>query len=97
MFSMDDSEAAPEVESDPKSSAARIVQEGKLWVAESAEPGEPLTAETVRQTQNEIRDREAFDRVLAKVPDVEPDSWDRWTSPDDGSATKKPGLIGRAS
>jgi predicted transcriptional regulator len=24
--------------------------------------------------------REAFDRVLAKVPDVEPDPWDRWTS-----------------
>jgi predicted transcriptional regulator len=26
--------------------------------------------------------REAFDRVLARVPDVEPDPWDRWTSPD---------------
>jgi predicted transcriptional regulator len=23
--------------------------------------------------------REAFDRVLARVPDVEPDPWDRWT------------------
>lgn len=23
-------------------------------------------------------DREAFDRVLAKVPDVPPDPWDRW-------------------
>ncbi|HYG65454.1 MAG TPA: hypothetical protein VEL74_22925 [Thermoanaerobaculia bacterium] len=22
--------------------------------------------------------REAFERVLAKVPDVEPDPWDRW-------------------
>ena len=32
--------------------------------------------------------REAFELVLAKVPDVEPDPWDRWTSPDDGSATK---------
>ncbi|MFY9825720.1 MAG: toxin-antitoxin system HicB family antitoxin [Thermoanaerobaculia bacterium] len=32
--------------------------------------------------------REAFDRVLAKVPDVEPDPWDRWTLPDEGAATK---------
>lgn len=32
--------------------------------------------------------REAFDRVLAKVPDVEPEPWDRWDSPDDRSATK---------
>jgi predicted transcriptional regulator len=24
----------------------------------------------------------AFERVLARVPDVEPDPWDRWTSPD---------------
>ena len=23
--------------------------------------------------------REAFDRVLARVPDAEPDPWDRWT------------------
>lgn len=23
-------------------------------------------------------DREAFDRVLAKVPDLPPDPWDRW-------------------
>jgi hypothetical protein len=30
--------------------------------------------------------REAFERVLAGVPDVEPDPWDRWTSPDKGSA-----------
>jgi len=26
--------------------------------------------------------REAFERVLARVPDVEPDPWDRWTPPD---------------
>ncbi|HEV7504405.1 MAG TPA: toxin-antitoxin system HicB family antitoxin [Thermoanaerobaculia bacterium] len=32
--------------------------------------------------------REAFDRVLAKVPDIEPDPWDRWTSPDGVSVTK---------
>jgi len=32
--------------------------------------------------------REAFERVLARVPDVEPDPWDRWTSPEKGSATK---------
>ena len=25
------------------------------------------------------RSCEAFDRVLAEVPDVEPDRWDRWT------------------
>lgn len=31
---------------------------------------------------------EVFDRVLAKVPDVEPDPWDRWNAPDAGSATK---------
>ena len=27
--------------------------------------------------------RAAFDTVLAKVPDVEPDPWDQWTSPDE--------------
>jgi len=32
--------------------------------------------------------REAFERVLAGVPDIEPDPWDRWTSPDKGSSTK---------
>jgi len=32
--------------------------------------------------------REAFERVLARVPDVEPDPWDRLTSPEEGSATK---------
>lgn len=26
--------------------------------------------------------REAFEAVLAKVPDVEPDPWDQWTSPE---------------
>ena len=26
--------------------------------------------------------REAFEAVLAKVPDVEPDPWDQWSSPD---------------
>jgi predicted transcriptional regulator len=26
--------------------------------------------------------REAFEAVLAKVPDVEPDPWDQWTLPD---------------
>ena len=50
-------EPAPEAETDPSSPAVRIVQKGKLWVAEPVGPGEPLTAETVRQTQNWIRDR----------------------------------------
>jgi hypothetical protein len=31
--------------------------------------------------------REAFDRVLARVPDAEPDPWDRWT----GEGPKKEG------
>ena len=26
--------------------------------------------------------REAFDAVLGKVPDAEPDPWDRWASPE---------------
>jgi len=50
-------EPAPEIEADLNSSAVRIVPKGKLWVAEPVEPGEPLTAETVRQTQSWIRDR----------------------------------------
>jgi len=33
--------------------------------------------------------REAFERVLAKVPDIEPEPWDRWMSPDEGAATKR--------
>ena len=45
------------VEIEPAPSAIRIFPKGKLWVAEPAEPGEPLTAETVRQTQDWIRDR----------------------------------------
>lgn len=28
-------------------------------------------------------DREAFERVLARVPDVEPDPWDRWEEGDE--------------
>lgn len=35
----------------------RIVPKGRLWVVEPVEPGEPLSADTVRQTQNWIRDR----------------------------------------
>jgi len=30
--------------------------------------------------------RETFEAVLAKVPDVEPDPWDQWTSMDKESA-----------
>jgi hypothetical protein len=30
--------------------------------------------------------REAFEAVLAKVPDVEPDPWDQWTSLDKEAA-----------
>lgn len=44
------------VEADPNSPTVRIVPKGKLWVAEPVGPGEPLTAETVRQTQSWIRD-----------------------------------------
>ncbi|HSS52202.1 MAG TPA: hypothetical protein VLX28_24945 [Thermoanaerobaculia bacterium] len=72
-----ETEPAPELETDPKSPAVRI--------AESVGSEESLT---VRQTQNGIRGPEAFDRVLAKVPDIEPDPWDRWTSPDSVSVTK---------
>ena len=32
--------------------------------------------------------REAFDRILARVPDVEPDPWDRWASPEGESGKK---------
>ena len=42
---------------EPAPEAVRIVQKGKLWVAEPVGPGEPLTAEKVRQTQDWIRDR----------------------------------------
>jgi HicB-like protein involved in pilus formation len=28
-------------------------------------------------------DRAAFEAVLAKVPDVEPDPWDRWSVPEE--------------
>jgi len=50
-------EAVPEVETDPESAAVKIFQKGKLWVVEPVGPRKSLTAETVRQTQNWIRDR----------------------------------------
>ena len=31
--------------------------------------------------------REEFEKILAKVPDVEPDPWDRWSSSSEGSST----------
>ncbi len=40
-----------------------------------------MTADYLERLARE-GNREAFDRVLARVPDVEPDPWDRWTSPD---------------
>jgi bifunctional DNA-binding transcriptional regulator/antitoxin component of YhaV-PrlF toxin-antitoxin module len=42
---------------EPAPQQVRIVPKGKLWVVEPIEPGEPLTAEVVRQTQDWIRDR----------------------------------------
>ena len=45
------------VEIEPAASKVRIVPKGRLWVAEPVEPGEPLTAAVVRQTQDWIRDR----------------------------------------
>lgn len=45
------------VEIEPAPREMRIFPKGKLWVAEPVEPGEPLTAEMVRRTQNWIRDR----------------------------------------
>jgi bifunctional DNA-binding transcriptional regulator/antitoxin component of YhaV-PrlF toxin-antitoxin module len=44
-------------EGEPAPQQVRIVPKGKLWVVEPIEPGEPLTAEVVRQTQDWIRDR----------------------------------------
>jgi len=38
-----------------------------------------MTADYLERLARE-ENREAFDRVLARVPDVEPDLWDRWTS-----------------
>jgi hypothetical protein len=39
-----------------------------------------FVADLYRYLENLARrgDLEAFDRVLAKVPDVPPDPWDRW-------------------
>lgn len=51
-------EIKPAFESEPAPQKVRIVQKGKLWVAEPLEPGgEPLTAEAVRQTQEGLRER----------------------------------------
>lgn len=36
-------------------------------------------------------DRAAFDRVLADVPAVAPDPWDRWDEPEGRKAGGKPG------
>ena len=55
-------EIKPAFQSEPVPQRVRIVQKGKLWVAEPLEPGgEPLTAETVRQTQELIRNRDLED------------------------------------
>lgn len=50
-------EPIEEVEREPAYQKVRIVPKGRLWVVEPVEPGEPLTAEAVRQTQDWIRDR----------------------------------------
>lgn len=42
---------------EPAPQPVRIIQKGKLWVAEPVEPGERLTSETVRQTQDRLRKR----------------------------------------
>lgn len=49
------------VEIEPAPREVRIFPKGKLWVAEPVEPGEPLTANVVRDTQNWVRDRELED------------------------------------
>jgi len=74
-------ESSP-VEIEPVPRAVRIIQKGRLQVAIPVDPDETLTAETVRRTQDALRQhsREAFDLVLARVPDAEPDPWDRWTT-----------------
>lgn len=55
-------EIKPAFQCEPAPQKVRIVQKGKLWVAEPLEPGgEPLTAETVRQTQDRIRNRDLED------------------------------------
>jgi AbrB family looped-hinge helix DNA binding protein len=38
------------IEIEPRRRPVRIVKKGRLQVAESVEPGEPLTRETVRRT-----------------------------------------------
>lgn len=51
-------EIKPAFQSESAPQKVRIIPKGKLWVAEPLEPGgEPLTAETVRQTQELIRER----------------------------------------
>lgn len=50
-------EPVEEVETEPAYQKVRIVPKGRLMVAEPVEPGEPFTAEDVRQTQDWIRDR----------------------------------------
>ncbi|HEX6898661.1 MAG TPA: UPF0175 family protein [Thermoanaerobaculia bacterium] len=52
-------DAAPERQDDVSSETCpvRIVKKGRLWVAEPLEPGEPVTAEMVREVQDWIRDR----------------------------------------
>ena len=79
---MKDTAIVSEDESGEPAQPVRIVQKGKLWVAEPLEPGEPLTAETVRQTQEWIRDRglrvvDPFLHALLSAPmDEEPDTDD---------------------
>ncbi|HSR69815.1 MAG TPA: AbrB/MazE/SpoVT family DNA-binding domain-containing protein [Acidobacteriota bacterium] len=48
-----------ELEAAPR--RVRIVKRGELYVAVPGEPTEPLTAETVRRTQEVIRRRDAQD------------------------------------
>ena len=55
-----------EAEGETAPQQVRIVPKGRLWVVEPVEPGEPLTAEVVRQTQDWIRDR-GFDPVVEKI------------------------------
>jgi hypothetical protein len=40
---------------EPAFRAVKVVRRGRLVVAEPVEPSEPLTAETVRRTQLELR------------------------------------------
>jgi hypothetical protein len=48
-----------------------------------------MTADSLEDLAKE-GSRQAFEAVLAKVPDVEPDPWDQWTLPDQEQRVSQP-------